>query len=117
MAKKKVSETNLLCNTTYKIIPKNIIFPKGFLLNHMKKVVFVISNRGDLKNFKTRSSSDSGLGLSTHIKKKEIKILLDYLFKHYFSVIPIQKDSIIEYFLLSSYLNWCGTLNTAVSDV
>ncbi len=53
-----------------KNFPKNIMFPKGFLLNRAKKAVFVVKSWGFLKNLKIRSGSYSGLGLSIYVKKQ-----------------------------------------------
>ncbi len=52
-----------------KMFSTNLIFPEGFLLNRMNKVVFVIKLSGSLKSFKIRSGSYSGLGLSLNVKK------------------------------------------------
>jgi hypothetical protein len=49
---------------------KNIILPKGFLLNRVKKIFFDLKSWGPLKKFKIRSGSYSGLALSIYVKKK-----------------------------------------------
>jgi hypothetical protein len=49
---------------------KKIIFPKGFLLNRVKKFFFDLKSWGPLKNFKIRSGSYSGLALSIYVKKQ-----------------------------------------------
>jgi hypothetical protein len=53
----------------YKNFRKIQFFPKGFLLNHGKKVGFQQKSWGPLKNVKTKSGSYSGLGLSTYVIK------------------------------------------------
>jgi hypothetical protein len=56
-------------NKIYKNFPKNIIFPKGFPLNRMKNIFLDLKSWGPLINFKVRSGSYSGLGLSIYFKK------------------------------------------------
>jgi hypothetical protein len=56
-----------------KKIPKNLIFPKGFFLNHVKKIFFDLKSWGPPKKFKIRSGSYSGLALSLNVKKTKLK--------------------------------------------
>jgi hypothetical protein len=56
-----------------KNFPKNIIFPKGFLLYRAKKPVFVIKWWGFLKIFKIRSGSYLGQAYQHMYKKTELK--------------------------------------------
>jgi hypothetical protein len=54
----------------YLKIPKNIIFPKGFLFNRGNFVGFHLKSQVPLKNVKTQSGSYSDLGLSIYVIKQ-----------------------------------------------
>ncbi len=67
----KYSELN---SAIYNNFPNNLIFPKGFLLNRVKKMFFDLKLWGPLKIFKSRSGSYSGLTPSIYVKKQNLNL-------------------------------------------
>jgi hypothetical protein len=68
-----------------KKIPKNIIFPKGFLFNHGNFVGFHLKSQVPLKNVKTQSGSYS---YSIHLcHKTELKSRWSVPFRSFFHII------------------------------
>jgi hypothetical protein len=64
------AEPRKAANKFYNKFPKNVIFPKGFLFNYGKKVVYNLKSWGSQKNCKTSSGSYSGIGLPYLFKKQ-----------------------------------------------
>jgi hypothetical protein len=71
LANQNIQKTWKAANKYLKILQIDIIFPKGLLLNCVKKILFDLKLWGPQKNSKTRRGSYSGLGLSINAKKTE----------------------------------------------